>query len=197
MSPRNLMHDHQHPPHNHSHAQFTRRRLFCTVIPGALLAPYAFPQNTVDMVERFCEPGVHVEGSQYAHPPAHSLRSADVQRQRLRERSSAPALPDALRRLIPYWRIPKANWGLYALRISQQRNQISLRGRLIADRMPALESFIHTFNEAAGLDPRPDPRVIVICGLALALGLQGTSLRPVAGGACCLIRSLVPVRASS
>ena len=54
MNPENSMHHHphSHTPHSHSHG-FTRRRLFSTVIPGAILAPYAFPQNTADMAERF------------------------------------------------------------------------------------------------------------------------------------------------
>ena len=55
MNPRNFMHHHphSHAPHSHSHPRFSRRRLFSTVIPGAILAPYAFPQNEADMAERF------------------------------------------------------------------------------------------------------------------------------------------------
>ncbi len=40
-------------PHHHHGPRLTRRALFSTLIPGAILAPYAFPQNASDMATRF------------------------------------------------------------------------------------------------------------------------------------------------
>jgi hypothetical protein len=42
-----MTHHHHHPP------RLTRRRLFATVIPAAILAPGAFPQNAADTAARF------------------------------------------------------------------------------------------------------------------------------------------------
>ena len=38
---------------NHHAPRLTRRALFSTLIPGAIFAPYAFPQNATGMAERF------------------------------------------------------------------------------------------------------------------------------------------------
>src|SRR5215207_5315102 len=39
--------------HHHQPPRLTRRRLFATVIPAAILAPNAFPQNAADTAARF------------------------------------------------------------------------------------------------------------------------------------------------
>jgi hypothetical protein len=39
--------------HHHHAPRLTRRALFSTAIPGAILASNAFTQNTVSMAERF------------------------------------------------------------------------------------------------------------------------------------------------
>jgi len=44
---------HKHTDHHHHAPRVTRRMLFSTIIPGAILAPNAFAQNTADMAERF------------------------------------------------------------------------------------------------------------------------------------------------
>lgn len=46
-------HDLHADGHHHETPRLTRRTLFSTLIPGAILAPSAFPQNTADMAERF------------------------------------------------------------------------------------------------------------------------------------------------
>jgi len=56
------LHDH------HYHDRLTRRTLFSTLIPGVLLAPYAFPQNTTDMAERFRQMSADYERKGLAEP---------------------------------------------------------------------------------------------------------------------------------
>jgi hypothetical protein len=53
---------HHHPP------RLTRRRLFATVIPGAILAPYAFPQNAAETAARFKQMTVDNEKRGLADP---------------------------------------------------------------------------------------------------------------------------------
>lgn len=48
-----LNHDSAVPEHHHHAPRLTRRTLFSAMIPGAILAPHAFPQNAPDMAERF------------------------------------------------------------------------------------------------------------------------------------------------
>ena len=58
-----------HTPHEHRHAlRLTRRMLFSTVIPGAVLAPRAFPQNASDMAERFRQMSAEYERKGLAEP---------------------------------------------------------------------------------------------------------------------------------
>ncbi len=65
-----------HHPSQQSHSgdspnalpRFTRRTFFSTVIPGALLAPYAFPQSTSDMAERFRQMSLDYERKGLAEP---------------------------------------------------------------------------------------------------------------------------------
>jgi hypothetical protein len=57
------------PAHHHHHApRMTRRMLFSTVIPGAILAPYAFPQAPADMAERFKKMSADSESKGLADP---------------------------------------------------------------------------------------------------------------------------------
>jgi hypothetical protein len=58
-----------HEHHHHDRAQrLTRRALFSTVIPGVLLAPYAFPQSNSDMAERFRQMSADYERKGLAEP---------------------------------------------------------------------------------------------------------------------------------
>src|SRR5260370_27809461 len=58
-----------HTPHEHRHApRLTRRMLFSTIIPGAVLAPRAFPQNAPDMAERFRQMSAEYERKGLAEP---------------------------------------------------------------------------------------------------------------------------------
>jgi hypothetical protein len=57
------MHHHEHARH-----ELSRRRLFSTVIPGALLAPHAFSQNAPDMAERFRQMSADFERQGLAEP---------------------------------------------------------------------------------------------------------------------------------
>ena len=60
-----LIHEHDH----HHHApRLTRRTLFSTLIPGAILAPSAFPQNAPDMAERFRQMFADYERKGLAEP---------------------------------------------------------------------------------------------------------------------------------
>jgi hypothetical protein len=43
--------------HHHHAPRLTRRTLFSTLIPGAILASHGFPQNSVSMAERFATYG--------------------------------------------------------------------------------------------------------------------------------------------
>jgi hypothetical protein len=56
------MHHHAHPP------RVSRRSLFSTLIPGALLAPHAFPQSSPDMAERFRQMSADSERKGLAEP---------------------------------------------------------------------------------------------------------------------------------
>lgn len=57
------MHEH------HDHAlPLTRRMLFSTVLPGAILAPHALPQNAPDMAERFRKMSADYERKGLAEP---------------------------------------------------------------------------------------------------------------------------------
>ncbi|MGJ5813408.1 DUF3500 domain-containing protein [Paludibaculum fermentans] len=55
-------HHHHHPP------RLSRRMLFSTLIPGAILAPQAFPQNTADMAEAFRRRSAEAESKGLADP---------------------------------------------------------------------------------------------------------------------------------
>jgi len=54
--------------HHHHAPRVTRRALFSTLIPGALLAPYAFPQNAPDTAERFRQMSADYERRGLAEP---------------------------------------------------------------------------------------------------------------------------------
>ncbi len=56
--------------HNHHHGapQFSRRTLFATLIPGAILAPHAFPQTPADTAERFRKMSADYESKGLADP---------------------------------------------------------------------------------------------------------------------------------
>jgi hypothetical protein len=56
------MHEHHHVP------RFTRRTLFSTLIPGTILAPNAFPQDTGDMAARFRQMSADYERKGLAEP---------------------------------------------------------------------------------------------------------------------------------
>ena len=57
------MHD-----HHHSGPRLTRRALFSTIIPGAILAPQAFPQSSPAMAERFRQMSADYERKGLAEP---------------------------------------------------------------------------------------------------------------------------------
>ena len=57
------MHD-----HHHSGPRLTRRALFSTIIPGAILAPQAFPQSSSAMAERFRQMSADYERKGLAEP---------------------------------------------------------------------------------------------------------------------------------
>lgn len=54
--------------HHHHAPRMTRRMLFQTLIPGAILVPYAFPQSPSDMAERFRKMTVDYETKGLADP---------------------------------------------------------------------------------------------------------------------------------
>src|SRR6202050_267623 len=54
--------------HHHHAPRLTRRTLFSTLIPGAILAPYAFPQDAPDMAERFRQMSADYERKGLAEP---------------------------------------------------------------------------------------------------------------------------------
>jgi hypothetical protein len=54
--------------HKHAHDGLSRRRLISTVMPGALLAPHAFPQSSPDMAERFRQMSADYERKGLAEP---------------------------------------------------------------------------------------------------------------------------------
>jgi hypothetical protein len=56
-----------HAPHHHP-PRLTRRTLLSTLIPGAILAPRAFPQNAPDMAERFRQMSAEYERKGLAEP---------------------------------------------------------------------------------------------------------------------------------
>jgi len=65
--------------HHDSGLRATRRAFFSTVIPGALLAPYAFPQNDTDMAERFRRMSADYERKGLAEPFKGITASGDVE----------------------------------------------------------------------------------------------------------------------
>ena len=54
--------------HHHDATHLTRRTLFSTLIPGAILTSDAFPQNTVSMAERFRKMSADYERKGLADP---------------------------------------------------------------------------------------------------------------------------------
>ncbi len=54
--------------HHHSRAAWTRRRLFSTVIPGAMLATRAFPQSVAETAARFRQMSAEYERKGLADP---------------------------------------------------------------------------------------------------------------------------------
>ena len=56
------------PGHSDEAPRWTRRKLFSTWIPGALLARHAFPQSTADMAERFRQMSADFERKGLADP---------------------------------------------------------------------------------------------------------------------------------
>src|ERR1700722_2961198 len=54
--------------HHHHVPHLTRRTLFSMVIPGAILAPNAFPQSASDMAERFRTMSADFERKGLAEP---------------------------------------------------------------------------------------------------------------------------------
>ena len=54
--------------HHHQTPHLTRRALFSTVIPGAILTSHAFPQNTVSMAETFRKMSADYERKGLAEP---------------------------------------------------------------------------------------------------------------------------------
>ncbi|WP_321472599.1 DUF3500 domain-containing protein [uncultured Paludibaculum sp.] len=58
----------KHAPHHHHPPRLSRRMLFSTLIPGAILAPHAFPQNSSDMAETFRRRSAEAESKGLADP---------------------------------------------------------------------------------------------------------------------------------
>ncbi len=58
---------HEHNHHHHA-PRLTRRTLFSTIIPGAILAPHAFPQSSAGMAERFRQMSADYERKGLAEP---------------------------------------------------------------------------------------------------------------------------------
>lgn len=58
----------KHEPHHHHPPRLSRRMLFSTLIPGAILAPNAFPQNASDMAEAFRRRSAEAESKGLADP---------------------------------------------------------------------------------------------------------------------------------
>ncbi len=54
--------------HHHQAPRLTRRTLFSTLIPGAILAPHAFPQNAASTAERFRQMSADYERKGLAEP---------------------------------------------------------------------------------------------------------------------------------
>src|SRR6266700_1378581 len=54
--------------HHHQAPRLTRRTLFSTLIPGAILASHAFPRNDVGMAERFRKMSADYERKGLAEP---------------------------------------------------------------------------------------------------------------------------------
>ncbi len=54
--------------HRHCAARLTRRTLFSTMLPGAILAPCAFPESASDMAERFRQMSADFERKGLAEP---------------------------------------------------------------------------------------------------------------------------------
>ncbi|MGA3236840.1 MAG: DUF3500 domain-containing protein [Bryobacteraceae bacterium] len=62
------LHEHNLHKHHQQAPRWTRRALFSTLIPGAILAPHAFPQDTADMAERFRQMSADYERKGLAEP---------------------------------------------------------------------------------------------------------------------------------
>jgi hypothetical protein len=58
----------KHAPHHHHPPRLSRRMLFSTLIPGAILAQNAFPQNASDMAEAFRRRSAEAESKGLADP---------------------------------------------------------------------------------------------------------------------------------
>lgn len=58
----------KHTPHHHHPPRLSRRMLFSTLIPGAILAPNAFPQNASDMAAAFRRRSAEAESKGLADP---------------------------------------------------------------------------------------------------------------------------------
>lgn len=58
----------KHAPHHHHPPRLSRRLLFSTLIPGAILAPNAFPQNASEMAEAFRRRSAEAESKGLADP---------------------------------------------------------------------------------------------------------------------------------
>src|SRR5690349_3293840 len=58
----------KHTPHHHHPPRLSRRMLFSTLIPGAILAPNAFPQNASDIAEAFRRRSAEAESKGLADP---------------------------------------------------------------------------------------------------------------------------------
>src|SRR4051812_917726 len=54
--------------HHHHSPRLTRRTLFSTLIPGAVLAPHAFRQNTLSVAEKFRKMSADYERKGLAEP---------------------------------------------------------------------------------------------------------------------------------
>lgn len=64
-----IVNDHPHTHEDHPHApRLTRRMLFSTLIPGAILAPHAFPQDSAATAERFRQMSADYERKGLAEP---------------------------------------------------------------------------------------------------------------------------------
>jgi hypothetical protein len=65
--------------HAHDTHRFTRRTLFSTLIPGAILAPHAFPQSASDTAERFRQMSADYERKGLADPFKGITAAGDIE----------------------------------------------------------------------------------------------------------------------